>query len=126
MKTHISAAAAVAALSALLLSGCASESSSIPTPSTGFVSSIPKPDAAQEARLLSELAKIKPELANDKAVDNARNQCHGSILGGGPEDRQIESAKARFADANVKVVSDSEARQIIAVIKTNGFCKAAE
>lgn len=93
-----------------------------PEPAVTFVSSIPKLNAAQEASLMNELAKIDPLLANEKSVDNARNQCH-SILGGTSAANELVGAKARFTGRKVKTVSDSEARRIIAVIKANGFCK---
>lgn len=123
MKTTISSIA-IAGASCLLIAGCASDPApKSAAPSAKIVSSIPKPDAAQESSLMAELAKIKPELANEKSVDNARNQCHSSILAGSSEAMQIESTKARFADGKVKILSDDEARQVIAVIKANGFCK---
>jgi hypothetical protein len=120
--------AALTAAAVLLVTGCAaSPKAAAPAPSSppavAAVSQIPKPDAAQAASLRSELAKINPLLDNDKAVDNARNQC-SSILGDAPADRLIASAKARFTGGQVKSVSDAEAQKINAVIKANGFCKA--
>lgn len=117
----------LAALTIGFTAGCASTPQAMPAPAAttaAAASAIPKTDAAQTAALRAELAKINPLLDNDKAVDNSRNQCT-SILGGSPEDKLISSAKARFTGGQVKAVSDAEAQQILAVIKANGFCKAA-
>ncbi|PVZ52588.1 hypothetical protein [Arthrobacter sp. H-02-3] len=128
----IIAAASLTALTALLVTGCAgSPKAETPAALTAAasaaavapVSQIPRPDAAQAASLRADLAKINPLLDNGKAVDNARNQCT-SILGGVAADKLITVAKARFTGGKVKSVSDTEAQQIIDVIKANGFCKA--
>jgi hypothetical protein len=125
-------AVSLSTLTVVLVAGCAGSpkaetpATSAPAVSTAAaapVSQIPKPDAAQAASLRAELAKINPLLDNDKAVDNARNQCT-SILGGSPADKLVTAAKARFTGGQVKSVSDAEAQQLIDVIKANGFCKA--
>lgn len=121
-------AAALTAMTALLVTGCAGapkadKPAATSAPAATAVSQIPKPNAAQAASLRSELAKINPLLDNTKAVDNARNQC-SSILGEAPTDRLVASAKARFTGGQVKSVSDAEAQKIIDVINANGFCKA--
>ncbi|HEX9088881.1 MAG TPA: hypothetical protein VF867_15290 [Arthrobacter sp.] len=118
----------LAALTISVTAGCSSApKAETPAPAAttaAATSTIPKPDAAQTAALRADLAKINPLLDNDKSVDNSRNQCSG-ILGGSPEDKLLTSTKARFTGGQVKDVSDAEARQILAVIKANGFCKAA-
>ena len=132
----IIAAASLSALTVMLIAGCAgSPKTEVPaatspaappavsTAAAAPVSQIPKPDAAQAASLRTELAKINPLLDNTKTVDNARNQCT-SILGGVATDKLITAARTRFTSGQVKSVSDTEAQQIIDVIKANGFCKA--
>ncbi|AOT04708.1 hypothetical protein [Arthrobacter sp. U41] len=117
--------ASLAALTILLATGCSSspKAEAPPASTAAAASTIPKPDAAQETNLRSELAKINPLFDNEKSVDNSRNQC-SSILGESPDDKLITSAKTRFTGGQVTSVSDVEAQQIIDVIKANGFCKA--
>ena len=84
--------------------------------------SIPKPTVEQEAKLLADIEKINPDFINRKTVDNARNQCT-SILGESPEANLVKSVKARFEGLGVESVSDTEAKQLLETIRTNGFCK---
>lgn len=84
--------------------------------------SIPKPTAEQEAKLLDDIKKINPAFINRKTVDNARNQCT-SILDESPETNLVKSVKARFEGLGVESVSDAEAKQLLKTIRTNGFCK---
>lgn len=104
------------------------EDAATPTPSTvGEVAaaagtSIPKPTAEQEAKLLADIEKINPAFINRRTVDNARNQCT-SILGGSPEANLVKSVKTRFEGLGVESVSDLEAEQLLEAIRTNGFCK---
>lgn len=125
--------AALTVLTGLLLSGCAGAPS--PTPSdipgpnpaaTKPAVSTPRPDAAQQTKLIAELRKIDPALETSRTVDNARQQCR-VILRGEPEATQITFAKRIFRNANMSPGSSSDdtAQKIIAVIKSNGFCKAA-
>jgi hypothetical protein len=83
---------------------------------------IPKPTTEQEAKLLADIEKINPDFINRKTVDNARNQCT-SILGESPEANLVKSVKARFEGLGVESVSDTEAKQLLEAIRTNGFCK---
>lgn len=84
--------------------------------------SIPKPTTEQEKKLLADIEKINPDFINRKTVDNARNQCT-SILGESPEANLVKSVKARFEGLGVESVSDTEAKQLLEAIRTNGFCK---
>lgn len=84
--------------------------------------SIPKPTTEQEAKLLADIEKINPDFINRKTVDNARNQCT-SILGESPEANLVKSVKARFEGLGVESVSNTEAKQLLETIRTNGFCK---
>ena len=76
----------------------------------------PKPDAATRAALLGVLKAINPALVTDedKAIDNARNQC-STISGGGNAD---QSAKARFSTSDHEV-TDAEAQAINAALKAS-------
>jgi hypothetical protein len=121
-------------MSVLLLAATACGGSAEPktaaTPSASTVgevaaaagTSIPKPTAEQEAKLLDDIKKINPAFINRKTVDNARNQCT-SILDESPEASLIKSVKARFEGLGVESVSDAEAKQLLKTIRTNGFCK---
>ncbi|MFF4353777.1 hypothetical protein [Streptomyces sp. NPDC001530] len=126
MRTRITIAAVTAAL-AVTLVGCTGEdgsadkaaptkastpkaSKSVDYSDAEKAAGIPaKPDAAKRAQLIRALSAIDPTLVTDedKAVDNARNQC-STIKGGGNADM---TAKARFSTSDHKV-TDEEARKI--------------
>lgn len=74
-----------------------------------------KPDAATRTALIEVLKAINPALVTDedKAIDNARNQC-STISGGGKAD---QSAKARFSTSDHEV-TDAEAKAINAALKS--------
>ncbi|MBT2549798.1 hypothetical protein [Arthrobacter sp. ISL-65] len=101
-----------------------------PTPTTAGEAAaaagggIPKPDSQQEARLLADIEAINPQFINRKTVSNARNQC-SSVLGGSPESSLIRSTQVRFTGLGVEAVTESEAEQILAAIRANGFCRAS-
>jgi hypothetical protein len=110
----------------LLLTACGGTQSTSPSPTatatTTMASSIPKPDADQEKELLTQLGAISPALNNAKSVSNSRNTCT-SILGGSDDSKLVAATKTRFTGGDVKEVTDEQARQILAVVKSNGFCK---
>ncbi len=118
--------AIVLVLSTLLLTaGCSAAPSPEPpadSPSTGLAASLPDPDPAEQEALLAALAKINPGLSNDQAVDKARRLC-GRLLGQTSEDQLIAAAKAEFSSADVQNVPDEDARRILSVIGSNGFCR---
>lgn len=119
-------AAAIATLLALTLTGCSSsdDSDAKATPKASKTmdqsdaekaAGIPAaPTGAKRTALIAALKAINPALAadEDKAVDNARNQC-STITGGGTAD---QSAKARFSTADHEV-TDAEAKAINAALK---------
>jgi hypothetical protein len=115
-------------LLAFLLTACSASPSpepsagSLSSPSAGLAASLPKPNAVQQEALLASLAEINPGLSNDQAVDKARSLC-GRLLGMAPEDQLVAAAKAAFTVGDVQAVSDAEARRIISVIGSNGFCR---
>jgi len=76
----------------------------------------PKPDAATRTALLEVLKAINPALVadEDKAIDNARNQC-STINGGG---NAVLTAKGRFSTSDHEV-TDAEAQAINAALKTS-------
>jgi len=121
------ALATVLLLGSIALTGCAASEEPVKETTAGDIANergtgIPKPDAQQEVVLLEALEKINPKLNNEKAIDNARNQCV-SILDEVAPEKLISGTQARFEGKGVKSVSESEAEQILAAINTNGFCK---
>ncbi|MEU8794455.1 hypothetical protein [Streptomyces sp. NPDC048643] len=78
----------------------------------------PEPTGVERLALLTALKVVNPVLVvdEDKAVDNARNQC-STINGGGNAD---QSAKARFSTSDHEV-SDAEAKAINEAL-TAMFC----
>ncbi|GAA4999537.1 hypothetical protein [Streptomyces siamensis] len=132
MRTRITIAAVTAAL-AITLVGCSSsddgsDAKTKPTKASSPKASKPvdnsdaekaagippKPDAAKRAALLRALRAVNPAIVTDedKAVDNARNQC-STISGGGNADM---TAKARFSTSDHEV-TDAEAKAINAALK---------
>lgn len=121
-------AAAIAALLTLTLTACgSSDEDNDAKPSTPKASKtvdyndaekaagIPaEPTGTKRQTLLAALKAINPALVadEDKAIDNARNQC-STITGGGKADM---TAKARFSTADHEV-TDAEAKTINAVLK---------
>lgn len=75
-----------------------------------------KPDAATRTALLEVLKAINPAIVadEDKAIDNARNQC-STISGGG---NAVLTAKARFSTSDHEV-TDAEAAAINAALKAS-------
>jgi hypothetical protein len=114
----------------LLLTACGGTQSTSPSPTATVAatapatvaSSIPKPDADQEKELLTQLGAISLALNNAKSVSNSRNTCT-SILGGSDDSKLVAATKTRFTGGDVNEVTDEQARQILAVVKSNGFCK---
>jgi len=127
MRTRITIAAVTAAL-AVTLVGCSSDSSdskaSTPKASKSVDQSdaekaagIPaEPTGAKRTALIAALKAINPTLVadEDKAIDNARNQC-STITGGGKADM---TAKARFSTSDHKV-TDAEAKAINTALKAS-------
>lgn len=119
-------AATVTALLALTLTACSDSSDSSPTPKASSTvdysdaekaAGIPAdPTGAKREALLAALKAINPALVadEDKAIDNARNQC-STITGGGKADT---TAKARFSTSDHEV-TDAEAQAINAALKAN-------
>jgi hypothetical protein len=119
--------AAITAALAFTLVGCSSgdstdDKAALPTPSVDYsaaekAAGIPaKPDAATRTALLEVLKAINPALVadEDKAIDNARNQC-STISGGG---NAVLTAKARFSTSDHEV-TDAEAQAINAALKAS-------
>lgn len=133
MRTRITIAAVTAAL-AITLVGCSNDDSSDAKTEPTKASSPkatktvdnsdaekaagipPKPDAATRTALLEVLKAINPALVadEDKAIDNARNQC-STIAGGG---NAVLTAKARFSTSGHQV-TDAEAEAINAALKAS-------
>lgn len=129
MRTRITIAAITAAL-AVTLVGCnsgdddsklkATKSSSQPSvdySAAEKAAGIPaEPDAATRTALLEVLKAINPAIVTDedKAIDNARNQC-STISGGG---NAVLTAKARFSTSDHEV-TDAEAQAINAALKAS-------
>jgi hypothetical protein len=85
------------------------------------VSTIPSPDAQQEALLVAALNEVDPALVGDDGVVNhSRDQC-SSILGGASQESLIASTKLRFETATF-TPSDAQASQILDAIEQSGFC----
>lgn len=121
---------ALGVLSVLLMAGCAgspaaaeAKASSKTGASKVAAAAVPKPTAAQEASLKTELAKINPAINAQMAVSGAQQQCSG-ILEGWPEAKHLATTKMMFSTKKSKPIAEAEAKRIIKVIKTNGFCKA--
>ncbi|WP_128376485.1 hypothetical protein [Streptomyces cavernae] len=127
MRTRKAITAAMAAL-AITLAGCGSSDandanvkateSSTPVVENGpaeTAANLPdEPDAGKTMVILRALQEINPALIadQDKAIDNARNQC-SVISGGGDADA---AAQARFSTSDHQV-SDAEAKAINAALK---------
>jgi len=109
----------------LLTAGCSavpSPGSPAGSPSTGLAASLPDPNPAEQEALLAALATINPGLSNDQAVDKARRLC-GRLLGQSSEDQLIAAARTEFSNADVPIIPDEDARRILSVIGSNGFCR---
>jgi hypothetical protein len=122
-----STTAAITAALAFTLVGCSSgdstdDKAASPTPSVDYsaaekAAGIPaEPDAATRTALLEVLKAISPAIVadEDKAIDNARNQC-STISGGG---NAVLTAKARFSTSDHEV-TDAEAQAINAALKAS-------
>ncbi|MFF1685943.1 hypothetical protein [Streptomyces sp. NPDC058254] len=126
------AAAGITALLAVTLVGCSSSDSdadkAAPAKSSAPKASKPvdnsdaekaagippKPTGAKRTALIAALKAINPALVadEDKAVDNARNQC-STISGGGNAEL---TAKGRFSSSDHEV-TDAEAKAINEALK---------
>ena len=125
---NIRTAACAALLALVTLTACGSsddaDTASTPRATTSLDNSDaekaagipPKPDAATRTALIDVLKAINPALVadEDKAIDNARNQC-STITGGGNAD---QTAKARFS-TSAHEVTDAEAQAINAALKAS-------
>ncbi|MFB6703461.1 hypothetical protein ACFCW6_01880 [Streptomyces sp. NPDC056333] len=127
MRTRL-ATAITAALLLATLTACGSGDDKPDGPATPTTTTAPadnsddskaagipaKPDAAKREVLLRALRAVNPAIAadEDKAIDNARNQC-STISGGGKADA---SAKARFSNSDHEV-TDTEAKAINTALK---------
>ncbi|PPG34540.1 hypothetical protein C5C25_00520 [Rathayibacter sp. AY2B9] len=98
---------------------------STPTPAATAaapVSTIPSPDAQQEALLRSYLNEVDPALVNDERVVNrSRDTCTG-ILDGQSEDALLSAVKRRFEEPPAFEPTDDQAAAILAGIRASGFC----
>lgn len=108
---HLIAPALLAA--ALILAGC---SESVPAPAP-----VPSPDTVQTQNLTAEILKINPILANEKAIDAAKDTCT-SILGGTNDADLVKSLQDRFKTVDNPAVTEAEGLALLAAIKSNGFC----
>jgi hypothetical protein len=113
---------APALFAALALTGCAAAATPAPAATTPGVP-MAKPTEAQKAALMAELAKIDPKLEGARALVDARLSCR-SILKGDPEEVQIETTRQRFSTGS-GTITEAEAKQIIEIVKANGFCVKA-
>lgn len=73
--------ATVLLVTAGTLGACSGGAAEAEAPAAGYVSTIPKPDAAQAAELVTALAAVDPALGEDadQTVSRSRSQCE-SIL----------------------------------------------
>lgn len=89
-------------------------------------SQMSRPDDSQKASLMAELEKIDPALNSTMALNGALRQCR-LIQSDVPEDAQLSNAKQLLRGTKIEsgAASEEAAKNIISVIKNNGFCKAA-
>lgn len=109
---------APALLAVLMLTGC----SAAATPAPALT--VAKPTEAQQMALMTDLSKVKPELAGPDVLSGARLVCR-SILAGDGEAIQVVKTRERFSKAAGKAISEAEAKRALAIVKSNGFCKKA-
>lgn len=119
MKKILSAGL-LAALSALVLSGCAGAPAAAPSPNPK-AATIPAPDPAQQASLMNEFKKIDPALGSPRHLEDAQQEC-GPILHGATEAAQLSVARRIFDRSAPGSMSNDAARRVVDVIKANGFC----
>ncbi|MEV0126382.1 hypothetical protein AB0I16_33360 [Streptomyces sp. NPDC050703] len=117
---------ATAATALLVLTGCGgneADAETKPTKAAPAVKPAPSPDTAQTAALMTELRKIKPELAADeeRAVRRARNVCT-DIKGDKPATLQASNANARYSGGTAGQLTDEQGAKIVAAVKAT-FCK---
>lgn len=128
MKNNVAITLVLSTL--LLMAACSAPPSPEPpaasspanSPSPDVAAALPKPDRAEQEALLTALAKINPGLSSDQAVGPARRLC-GRLLGQSSEDQLITAAKTEFSTASLQAISDGDARRILSVIGSNGFCR---
>ncbi|TSE17860.1 hypothetical protein B1A87_003015 [Arthrobacter sp. KBS0703] len=113
---------APALLAVLALTGCSAAAT--PAPAASPAVSVAKPTEAQKTALMSDLAKVNPQLEGPRVLAIATLSCR-SILKGEPEGVQIMAVRDRFSRVSDKPITDPDAKRIIEVIKTNGFCVKA-
>lgn len=113
---------APALLAVMALTGCSAAATLAPSATPALT--VAKPTEAQQTALMADLAKVKPELAGPEAFIGARLACR-SILAGDTEGLQVAKTRNRFSKAAGEAVSEADAKRVLKIVKTNGFCKKA-
>lgn len=108
MKILIPAIVAV-----MLLSGCSPASKS----------PMPAIDKVQEKAMLADLKAVNAAYSDTRGLIGAQLLCR-NILRGTPETDQVAFVQSRFSMTETRM-PETEARRVIEVIKSNGFCKQA-
>lgn len=110
---------APALLAILALTGCSAAATPAPA-----APSLSKPTEEQRAALMTDLAKVNPQLEGPRALVGASLTCR-SILKGEPEEAQIMMTRDRFSRSSDQPITEPDAKRIIEIIKANGFCVKA-
>lgn len=126
-------AAVLLAATALLLGGCAAPATApAPVTATGDADLIanagkagsPTSLTVDEAKaLLPELGKIHPDLAEPRELTDARSTC-GDIQAAKDAATITANAAKRFGNGSSRVLTAAQAEQVVAAIRSNGFCEA--
>lgn len=121
------------AITAFMMTGCSSDTTSPRTPDTAIATvpteamfmpseSAPKPDEAQSAKLLADLNNVSPALNTPVSIERARAVCEDIIAGkSGPELSQRVSAV--FSSTANGSLSELQISDVLKVINESGFCK---
>lgn len=72
--------------------------------------------------LLNRLGTIHPDLAKPRELRDAREMCHTMQQGYADEAKLLWYTAQRFGNGNDRVFDDTQAAQILAEIRANGFC----
>lgn len=113
---------APALLAVLMLTGC--PTAAAPAPSDTPALTVAEPTEAQQMALMTDPSKVKPELVGPDLITGARLVCR-SILAGDGEAVQVVKARDRFSKVAGKAISEADAKRVLAIVKSNGFCKKA-
>lgn len=102
-----------AIVAVVLLSGCSQASKS----------PVPVMDKAQEKALLADLKTVNAAYSDTRGLIGAQLLCR-NILRGTPETDHVAFVQSRFSMTEARM-PEPEARRVIEIIKSNGFCKQA-